>query len=172
MSYAILVEDIVSKFWDNEEGTWENLTWNLIAEDDEALRALYENAGYDDVYYDELDNEEKLEYIRDSDAFHELAEGYYPMMNYVHVLQSEPIWEDVLKVYKNAPNIVLLKDDMDNCYIGMTGAGMDFSEEIAYAYMVVDRCVPPGFTIDEDSNYSLKKEAHKELVEFLNKNGE
>ena len=168
MSYAILVEDIASKFWDEN---WENLTWNLIAEDDETLRTLYEDAGYDDDYYDKLDDEEKIEYVRNSEAFYELAEGYYPIISYIHVLQSEPIWEDVLKVYKNAPNIVLLKDDMDNCYIGMTGAGMDFSEEIAYAYMVVDRCVPSGFTIDEDSNYSLKKEAHKELVEFLNKNG-
>ena len=171
MSYAIYVEDIANKFW-GDEGNWKNLTWNLIVEDDEVLRTLYEDAGYDDVYYDELDDEEKVKYIRNSDAFHELAEGYYPMMTYVHVLQSEPAEEDALKVYKNAPNMVLLKDDMDNCYIGMSGAGMDFSEEIAYAYMVVDRCVPPGFRVHENNNYSLKKEAHEELVEFLNNSGD
>jgi len=91
------------------------------------------------------------------------------MMNYVHLLQSEPRWEDILKVYENAPNVVLLKDDMGNSYIGLSGAGMDFSEELAYAYMIVDRYIPPGFTVDEESNYSLEKEAHKELIDFINK---
>ena len=171
MSYAIYVEDIANKFW-GDEGNWKSLTWNLIVENDELLRTLYESASYNDAYYNELDNEEKLEYIENSDMFYELAENYYPMMNYIHVLQSKPAQEDILKVYKNAPNIVLLEDDMSNYYIGLSGAGMDFSEEIAYAYMVVDRCVPPGFRVHENNNYSLKKEAHKELVEFLNSSGD
>ena len=171
MSYAIYVENIANKFW-GDEGNWKNLTWNLIVEDGELLRTLYENANYNDTCYNELEDEEKLKYIENSDILHQLEDSYYPMMNYVHVLQLKPVKEDILKVYKNAPNIVLLEDDMSNYYIGLSGAGMDFSEEIAYAYMVVDRCVPPGFRVHENNNYSLKKEAHEELVEFLNNSGD
>ena len=166
-SYAILVDGITSKFWDPEEG-WETLTWNVIANNDKALRTLYEGAGYDDEHYNELDDEEKMEYIRDSEEFYGLKEDYYPIVNYVHLLQQKPREEGILKIHSNAPNTVVIEDNMGNHYIGLSGAGMDFSEEIAYAYMVVDNCVPPGFSVDEDSNYSLKKEAHKELVEFLN----
>lgn len=168
MSYAMLVDDIAGKFWDPEE-SWETLTWNVVTNNDKALRTLYEGAGYDDEYYNELDDEQKMGYIRNSEAFYELKEGYYPIMSYVHLLQERPREEDILKIHNNAPNTVIIEDNMGNHYIGLSGGGMDFSEEIAYAYMLIDRCIPPCFRIDEDSNYLLKKEAHKELVEFLNK---
>ena len=168
MPYAILVQDITDKFYDDD--TWENLTWNLIVEDDELLQTVYENGGYSDSCYKELEYEEKLEYIENSDELYELKDMYSPIINYIHVLQSEPTKEHIFKIYKNAPNVVIIKDNMDNCYIGMSAAGLDLSQSIAYAYMVIDNFIPPGFTIDKDNNFCLKKEAHKELVEFLEKN--
>lgn len=171
MCYSILVENIASKFFGGcGEGDWENMTWDVVSNDDDSLRDLYESAGYGDDEYKKLDDEEKVIYIRETEEFYELSEGYYPILNYVHVLQEKPTEEDILKIHKNAPNIVIIGDDLGNFFIGISAAGMDFSEELAYAYMVIDFCVPPCFRIDEDSNYTLNKEAHKELVEFLSKN--
>ena len=169
MSYSIMVDNITKKFWD---GGWENRTWNTISNDDDSLRALYEDAGYDDDNdYNELDDEEKVVHIRESDAIHELSDSYYPLTNYVHVLQEKPTDEEILKIHKNAPNMVIIEDDLGNFFIGSSGGGMDSSEEIAYAYMVIDRCVPRSFRINEDSSYCLGKEAHKELIEFMHKIG-
>ena len=142
MSYSIMVDDITKKFWD---GGWENRTWNAILDDDDSLRALYEDAGYDDDDYNELDNKEKVIRIRESDAIHELSDSYYPIMSYVHVLQEKPTDEEILKIHKHAPNVVIIEDDLGNFFIGLLGGGEDSSEEIAYAYMVIDRCVPRSF---------------------------
>ena len=168
MCYSILVEDISSKFWN---GNWENMTWDVVSNDDDALRGLYESSGYGDDYYNELSDEEKVIYIRETEEFYELSEGYYPILNYVHVLQEKPTEEDILKIHKNAPNIVIIGDDLDNFFIGMSAAGMDFSEELAYVYMVIDFCIPRCFRVSKDFNYTLNKQAHGELVEFMSKNG-
>ena len=170
MPYIVLLDDISTKFW-GDKGNWKNLTLDLISKKGEILRAIYERIVYDDDYYANLNYEEKVEYIKDSEIYYDIVENYSIMLDYIHVLQSEPTEEDIFKVYKNTSNIVLLKDDMNNCYIGMIGIEADFSEEVAYTYMVVDHYVPPGFNVDKNNNHSLKKETHKELIEFLCKSG-
>ena len=172
MRYPIVVDHIAKKFW-GKEG-WQNLTWEAVSNDDNALRALYEDTNYHttDVCYTELDDEEKMKYIRHSGAVSELKDKYCPVMNYVHILQETPRKKDVLKIHSNAPGIVVIKDDIGNHYLGLSEGGVGLQEELAYAYMVIDRCIPPGFQTTESSDFYLGKEAYKELVHFMNKNGD
>jgi len=171
MSYSIMVEDIEKKFFNEDGNQWDNLTWNTILNNDELLIAEYEERGYTDNDYNQLeDEEEKADYIRDSEASYQIEEAYTPILSFVHLLQNEAYSEYVEKIYKNARNIVVISDHMDNYFLGLSAAGMDFSEELAYAYMIIDSCVPPGFRVEEDSTSSLKKEAKKELLEFIKNN--
>ena len=167
MSYTITVRNLENKFFNENDEAWQNLTQNLIYNNDDILKCLYEDRGYADEFYSELEEEEKAEYIRETDAFYQIEESFNPSFDYIHVLQYEATSEQVLKIFQNAPGVIIIEDDSDNFYIGLSSGGTDLSEELAYAYMIIDRCIPPGFRIDKDSNFSLKKEAHKELVEFI-----
>lgn len=171
MSYSIMVGNILEKFHgEGVDDSWVNLTWGTISENDELLVGVYEDAGYpldDKQDYEQLEVDEKAQWARDSEDFYSLQDGYYPIMNYVHVLQHKPTEEDILDIAKNARNMVVIQDEHENYLLGLSGGGMDFSEEIAYAYMVIDREVPKCFRIDEKKSYCLNDEAHKRLVDFI-----
>jgi len=170
MSYTITIKNLENKFFNDDGDSWQNLTQDLIYHNDEVLESVYKDSGYIDEFYNELEEEEKTEYIRESDAFYQIEESFKPSFEYVHILQHEATSEQVLKIYKNAPGIIIIEDDNNNYYIGLSSGGTDLSEELAYAYMIIDRCIPPGFRIDEENNDSLSKEAHKELIEFIKLN--
>ena len=148
MAYAIIVDDIGKKFWDCDGG-WENLTWNAISDDECSLRVLYEEAGFGDDEYMRLDDEEKVIYIRESDEMYKMSIGFCPVVNYVHVLQETPTKYEVLKVHKKAPDVVILKDGLGNFFIGLLKCDVDLTEQIEYAYMTIDGCVPECFRIDD-----------------------
>ena len=171
MSYAVMVENIQSKFFNEDGNKWFNVTWETISNNDELLIAEYEERGYTDNDYNQIEDEEqKADYIRQSDAFYQIEEAYTPILSFVHLLQNEAYSEYVEKIYKNAPNIVVISDELDNQFLGLSAEGMDCSEELAYAYMIIDSCIPPGFRVEEDNSSSLNKEAKKELLEFIKNN--
>lgn len=176
MSYAIHVGNIQEKFYGVDEGrSWSNLTWDAILEDDELLVSVFEDAGYpldDKKDYEQLEVDEKAQWAKDSGALYHLQDDYYPIMSYVHVLQHEPTKEEILDVAKNAKDVVVIKDEHDNYLLGLSGCGMDFSGQLAYAYMVIDGEVPRCFKIREDDVCGLNDEAHKALVNFIKERGQ
>ena len=155
MSYTIQVENISTKF-SADEGTWYNLTWNAIAKNENLLEETYENEGYN--------YEEEASFF---DTYLEIENSYIPMYNYFHVLQRKPNEQEILKIQKNAPNVVIVRDDTETYYIALKSVGCDYSEEIAYAYMIIDSEIPKSFSVSKKHNYYLSDEAHKELVEFM-----
>ena len=158
MSYKINVGNIHEKFYGVDEGRiWSNLTWDAILNDDELLVSVFEDAGYPldgKKCYEQLEVDEKAQWAKDSSALYHLQEDYYPITSYVHVLQHEPTKDKILDVAKNARNVVVIKDEHDNYLLGLSGCGMDLSEQLAYAYMVIDGEVPTCFKIREDEVYS------------------
>ena len=174
MSYSIRVGNILSKFQSDDGEEWSNLTWDAIWNNDEMVVRLYEESGYpleDKEDYSQLEMDEKADHVRNGGELYELQDRHFPMMNYVHVLQHGASEDDIIDIAKNAPNIVVIEDAHENQLLGLSGGGMDFSEEIAYAYMVIDREVPKCFRIDEKKSYCLNDEAHKALVEFIKERG-
>lgn len=170
MTYSIRVNDITKKFFDCDDGRhWVNITVRAILNDDDALVALYEGAGYDYNGHPDLDHEDKAHFIRKSNEIHKLLYVFDPVVNYVHVLQQKPTDEEVLEIYEKLPDIVVIEDDMGNFFLSFSCSGVDMSEELAYAYMIIDRCVPSSIKINTNKNYTLSEEEHKELVDFMNK---
>jgi len=133
---------------------------NLTAEyviNNEKLRneiAEYLALDKDDPYY-----EEEVEY--------EIREKYFPLMNYFHVLESKHISSDVVaEVTKLASNVcILYSEDMEAYLIGLTGAGMDFSESIELAYRLVDGRSP----VVASNIYYLDDKAKEKLIELREK---
>ena len=68
------------------------------------------------LYYSCQDNHEKFENITlnkvgkdlESEKFEELEESLFPIYNYIHLLQERPSDEEIIDIYKNAPNISIL----------------------------------------------------------------
>ena len=185
MSYEICVRDIRRKF--SGKYGWRNLTWDYITTNDNILRDVYESGVYESgVYesgkarvnegydcpdeYNKLDDAGKTKYIRESEAIDAMYESYVPSMKFIHVLQWDPTDADVKDIFLNAPNVAIIEDNNDNYYIGITTRGADSSieinEEIAYAYMVIDHCIPPGIELDI-SCINLGASACKRLIEFI-----
>ena len=175
MSYTIHVGNIQEKFYGvDESNIWSNLTWEAILEDDELLVSVFEGAGYpldNKLDYEQLEVDEKAQWAKDSGGLYHLQEDYYPIMSYVHVLQHKPTKEKILDVAKNAKDVVVIKDEHDNYLLGLSCCDMDLSEQLAYAYMVIDGEVPRCFKILEDEVYCLNDEAHKALVDFIKERG-
>ena len=63
-----------------------------------------------------------------------------PMMNYAYPLKTTPSEEDILKVVKNTCLTVMEKDG--EYYLALCGGGMDLSQQIALAYVMIENWMP------------------------------
>jgi len=172
MSYAINY-DVSNVF--NEDGVdrYENTTWNYLSSDDSFLASTENfNYWYNNYYIIDEDDEiidisdEAIDNFRESEAYYDLQDSYYPIYNYIHLLQNRPTDEDIKKINDNAGNVVIIYiEELDSYFISLTGCGMDMSDSIAYAYMVIDKEIPKSLIPREC--YTIGKNGAKELMEFL-----
>jgi len=130
-----------------------NLTAEYIMRDEELREKI---ADYLSLDKDDSDYEEEVDY--------EIKERYFPMSNYFHVLESKYIPDDVMaEVTKLASSVcILYSEDMEAYFIGLTGAGMDFSESIELAYRLIDGRSP----VTASNIYYLDDEAKERLLEL------
>lgn len=63
-----------------------------------------------------------------------------PMINYAYPLVTTPSDEDVLRVVKNTCLTVMEKDE--DYYLALCGGGMDLSQQIGLAYILIERWIP------------------------------
>lgn len=167
MSYTINVS-----FGEKYEGEdFYNLSWNEFDSKDENLIGTEQFDYFYDDYKDEFDAEYETEEehklglvdkFRETQAYDELRDTFHPMMNYVHILQQEPLQEQIALVEKYAGVCVVLEfEDMDMYGLALTGGGMDLSDYLELAYYVTDGVSP----IEAREVLSLGGEA-KKLLEF------
>lgn len=71
-----------------------------------------------------------------------------PMMNYAYPLHSLPDEDKILKVVKETCLTVMENEDTGNCFLVLCGGGMDLSQDIAYAYLLVEGRVPYELAIN------------------------
>ena len=89
-----------------------------------------------------------------------------------NIVQSIPTWLPIYSgnygtIWEDAPNMsIIYIDEIEAYCIALNGCGMDMSDSIAYAYMVLDKYVPKS-TIPTD-RMTLSKECWDKLQEFLN----
>ena len=107
-----------------------------------------------------------VERFEESDSFYEWQDNYYPIYNFAHVLQYEPTSEEIQLIHKNAPNVsIIYVHETEGFLIALNCCGMDLSDSIAYAYMIIDRQVPKSMIPKE--RMTLSKENYAELQSFL-----
>lgn len=114
------------------------------------------------------------------DCIAEAKESYFPMMNAAWKLEKRPSEDAVKKILEEAPNVSLLtfyESTGHGCqptdsYITMNGAGMDFSQALAYAYLKVDGKIPQGLMNErnmDDAPFALSQEGMNEIKEYFQK---
>lgn len=169
--YTLNVSNLNQKFHYNQcGGEWQNLTLGHVLKNDSLIIKEYENLDIKDEKIDSIkEKRKKAEEIINSDYYLYIEKNYCPMVTFVHVLQNEVWEEDIKKIFENTSDIIIIKDDEDNFYLSLSAYGMDLSGQLAYAYMVIDVCIPPGLNIISKNSkpYGLTELAHKELLEFL-----
>ena len=163
MSYSIAYD--TNEFDENGNARYENISWNILCNNDDfiigAEQFLY--------WFEKESNKDKKESIdnfKNSENFYQLRDSYYPIYNYVHILQYSPSDAEILKILENAPNIAILHDeDLGVHLISLTGCGMDFSDSIAYAYMIIDRVIPKDLIPNQ--RLTISQSAYDELIAFV-----
>ena len=147
MSYSINISEHLQNL---------DLFRNLTIENMEVSKSVLNDYDY-----------ESIEDFENSDSFYNWQDSYHPIYNYAHVLQHEPRAKDIKQVIEDAPNMsIIYIDEIETYCIALNGCGMDMSDSIAYAYMVLDGYVPKS-TIPTD-RMTLSKECWDKLQEFLN----
>ena len=121
---------------------FQNLTWDLVACDDDKLIETEEfEYFYEDNNFD--DKLEALEEFKQSDAYFELSESYFPIYNYVHILKYKPDDEQIELLSKLVGNVVIVYiEELEVYGIALTTVGMDLSDHIELAYYIIDGVSP------------------------------
>ena len=93
---------------------------------------------------------ERLEVLNDEgklvDYYEENIDGYEPIYNYIHILETTNQDEDlILEVALKTNCCVLYDSEEEKNYIALTGCGMDMSQDIGLAYLILERWIPEDF---------------------------
>lgn len=105
--------------------------WN-----EEWLKDEWEFTGAD-LMYQKACNQEPEDYTPE-----EIQEQNMPMYNYAYQLERTSIEDSVIRrVCEKTSCTVVYNQKENSYYLALTGCGMDLSQDIALAYMIVDGCV-------------------------------
>jgi len=140
---------------------WENETQRVLR----TVLEDKENKDFKEVA-ERLDVLEKGELVG---YWEENLENYDPMMNYGHLLETEPKDEDILKVALNTNCSVMFNTETEKYFIVLNGGGMDLSQDIGLSYIFLERWIPRAFIsrINEQEGLSISKEDFKVLKEAI-----
>ena len=182
MSYCISY-DFSTKL-DGED--YENISWNELSGDNDKIIETEQFDYFYEDYKDEKDEDETeqehrlslIETFECEQAYDELRDTFAPIMNFIHILQQEPMEEQVKLVEEYAGVCVLISvDKLGVNGIALTGGGMDLSDNIELAYYLTDGTSPIKST--QIMSLSKKAEAllmfcreeesvyHNKILEFL-----
>lgn len=79
----------------------------------------------------------------DTDWYYTLQDSYFPLYNYVHILQKDVPTRSLTICRKYVGNVVILRiDELETYVIALTAGGMDLSDNIELAYYIIDGTSP------------------------------
>ena len=116
-----------------------------------------------------LDDEGKL-----NDYWEESLNAYEPLMNYGHILETEPDNEKILEVALKTNCSVMYDTEKEQYYIVLNGGGMDLSQDIGLSYMILENWIPEDLIgeISKQKGLSISKEDFEVLKEAIIKQTE
>jgi hypothetical protein len=149
--------------WGEIDEAYGNLTWDYVQGDNDILSQSdsfdYFFDSFDDkdsdyeelnfVDYPEPEKERIMDAFRESESFWDLQDGYIPMYNIIHMLQSEPT-EEMIEMVERYARVCSIVDiytvdtdpDVSTSFLALTGCGMDFSDNLELAYYICDGVSP------------------------------
>ncbi len=136
--------------WQNEREDWINHGSSLIREKEEERLNKCKHGNKENGYCNECDC-----YPDDRESDNE------PMMNYAYPLYGKPTDEQILKICEETNLTVMEKtysDDREgngDCFLALTGGGMDLSQDVGLAYIYADERIPPGLAFEICTQYGL-----------------
>ena len=84
-----------------------------------------------------------------------------PMMNYAYPLYSRPDDTTIRKIHRETNCTVVIDKDTDDCFLALTGGGMDLSQDIAYAYILTGERIPYELVVEVSKQPSLSMNGGK-----------
>jgi len=84
-----------------------------------------------------------------------------PMMNYAYPLETEPDAEEIIKVCEDTNCTVVQNLNDDAYYLALTGGGMDLSQDIALAYIIIEKWIPFDLAISVSTQPNLSQSGEK-----------
>jgi antitoxin component of RelBE/YafQ-DinJ toxin-antitoxin module len=142
----------------NNPDKWENVTQRV-------LREILEDK--DNERFKEV--AERLEVLKEDetlqDYYEESINAYEPMMNYGHILETEPDDLKVLEVALNTNCSIMFNTEEEVYYIVLNGGGMDLSQDIGLSYILLEKWIPYDLitSISNQEGLSISKENFKIL---------
>jgi hypothetical protein len=119
-------------------------------------------------YYEE--NEQGIAEIKEladdcacdpEELVHEKADESFPMMLYAYPIYNDPSDQEILEVCLETCCTVVEDNDTGDCYLALCGGGMDLSQDIALAYVLVQGWVPASLALEVCTQYGLSKSGDK-----------
>lgn len=104
----------------------------------------------------ELDENGEVKYLN------ELVDREFPMMLYAYPIYTslfeydyEEFKKRVIKLCLTTNCTVVKKIDTDEYFLALTGGGMDLSQDIALAYLIIDEVIPSALAYNVCTQYGL-----------------
>jgi len=116
-----------------------------------------------------------MEYAGYCDECGTSEDSAQPMMNYVYPLELTDFDEEkILRVVNETNCTVMENQDTGEWFLALCGGGMDLSQDIAYAYLILERWIPKDLlgSVCKQAGLNIGMKKWKELaaamVEQLN----
>jgi hypothetical protein len=151
MSYSVRI-DWYHEFKENFSN-WHN-------EGERVVREILQNPDHENfsqaVEFTEYTEKEAKE-MRHNRLVDSLLENEYlvPMMNYGYPLDINPKDKDIFEVVCETNCTVMYDYENDQFYLALTGGGMDLSQDIALAYIIIQKWVPFDLAINVNTQKNL-----------------
>lgn len=78
-----------------------------------------------------------------------------PMMNYAYPLNSRPSDEQIIEICEETNCTVVEDTRTGDFFLALSGGGMDLSQDVAMAYIIAEKNVPPALALNVSTQEGL-----------------
>jgi len=150
---------------DNNPDKWINHGRNVLEES--CIHMMYkedEICKEDDDLYNGENKVSCQGYCEECDI---LENSAIPIMNYIYPLELNSFDEDkILKVVKETNCTILQNSETNEYFLALCGGGMDLSQDIAYAYLILETQIPFDLLtqVISQKEFSIGKEQWQNFI--------
>jgi len=117
-------------------------------------------------HFDKSKDDNNLRYSGYCDKCDISEDSANPMMNYIYPLELKD-FEDkkILEVIKNTNCTIMENEESGEWFLTLCGGGMDLSQDIALAYVILERWIPEDLItqVCKQKGFSISKSNFKRL---------